>query len=110
MERLREKDKPYFGVMHKDREKYPTLASDLMEEWRAVLIDTTALSMLNGHELVKEDFYTGIDQPGVFLEKDGFRKYIQKLEGKFVQKTDIFRILIIVSASGGQWIFRSISL
>ena len=74
---------PYFGVMHKDREKYPTLASDLMEEWRAVLIDTTALSMLNGHELVKEDFYTGIDQPGVFLEKDGFRKYIQKLEGKF---------------------------
>ena len=74
---------PYFGVMHKDREKHPTLASDLMEEWRAVLIDTTALSMLNGHELVKEDFYTGIDQPGVFLEKDGFRKYIQKLEGKF---------------------------
>ena len=69
--------------MHKDREKHPTLASDLMEEWRAVLIDTTALSMLNGHELVKEDFYTGIDQPGVFLEKDGFRKYIQKLEGKF---------------------------
>ena len=74
---------PYFGVMHKDREKHPTLASDLMEEWRAVLIDTTALSMLNGHELVKEDFYTGIDQPGVFLEKDRFRKYIQKLEGKF---------------------------
>lgn len=74
---------PYFGVMHKDREKHPTLASDLMEEWRAVLIDTTALSMLNGHELVKEDFYTGIDQPGAFLEKDGFRKYIQKLEGKF---------------------------
>ena len=38
---------PYFGVMHKDREKHPTLTSDLMEEWIAVLIDTTALSMLN---------------------------------------------------------------
>ena len=47
---------PYFGVKHKDREKHPTLASDLMEEWRAVLIDTTALSKLNGHELVKEYF------------------------------------------------------
>ena len=47
---------PYFGVMHKDREKHPTLASDLMEEWRAVLIDTTALSMLNGHELTTENF------------------------------------------------------
>ena len=67
---------PYFGVMHKDREKHPTLASDLMEEWRAVLIDTTALSMLNGHELTTENFYSGIDQPGVFLEKEGFKKYI----------------------------------
>lgn len=74
---------PYFGVMHKDRENHPTLASDLMEEWRAVLIDSTALSMLNGHELCKEDFYTSIEQPGVFLEKEGFRKYMQKLEGKF---------------------------
>ena len=74
---------PYFGLMHKDREKHPTLASDLMEEWRAVLIDSTALSMLNGHELLKDDFYYGIEEPGVFLEKEGFRKYIQKLEGKF---------------------------
>ena len=57
---------PYFGVMHSDREKHPTLASDLMEEWRAVLIDSVALSMLNGHELQREDFYSGTDQPGVF--------------------------------------------
>ena len=67
---------PYFGVMHKDREKHPTLASDLMEEWRAVLIDSTAMSMLNGHELTKDNFYSDIDQPGVFLDKDGFRRYI----------------------------------
>ena len=74
---------PYFGVMHSDREKHPTLASDLMEEWRAVLIDSIALGMLNGHELVREDFYSGTDQPGVFLEKEGFKKYVQKLETKF---------------------------
>ena len=69
--------------MHSDREKHPTLASDLMEEWRAVLIDSIALGMLNGHELVREDFYSGTDQPGVFLEKEGFKKYVQKLETKF---------------------------
>lgn len=74
---------PYFGFMHKDREKHPTLASDLMEEWRAVLIDSTALSLLNGHELSGENFYTSMDQPGVFLDKDGFKIYIQKLENKF---------------------------
>ena len=47
---------PYFGILHKDREKHPTLASDLMEEWRAVLVDSTAMSILNGHELHQEDF------------------------------------------------------
>lgn len=74
---------PYFGIMHKDREKHPTLASDLMEEWRAVLIDSTALSMLNGHELDMEAFYRDNDSGGVFLGKDGFKAYIQKLESKF---------------------------
>ena len=74
---------PYFGVMHSDHEKHPTLASDLMEEWRATLIDTVALSMLNGHELLQSDFYVGTEQPGVFLEKEGFKKYIQKLENRF---------------------------
>lgn len=73
----------YFGIMHKDREKHPTLASDLMEEWRAVLIDTTALSMLNGHELTTDNFYTDTEYPGVYLDKEGFRKYIQKLKMKF---------------------------
>lgn len=74
---------PYFGVMHKDREKHPTLASDLMEEWRAVLIDSTVLSMINGHEISKKEFYTQVEQPGVFLEKEALRKYIKKLESKF---------------------------
>lgn len=48
-----------------------------------MLIDSTALSMLNGHELVREDFYYGTDQPGVFLAKDSFKKYVQKFETKF---------------------------
>lgn len=74
---------PYFGIMHSDREKHPTLASDLIEEWRAVLIDSTALSMLNGHELEKKDFYTNVEEPGVFLTNEAFKIYIQKLEKKF---------------------------
>ena len=77
---------PYFGFMHRDREKHPTLASDIMEEWRAVLIDSTTLSLLNGHELSADNFYTSMEQPGVFLDKDGFKIYIQKLENKFRTK------------------------
>lgn len=74
---------PYFGIMHKDREKHPTLASDLMEEWRAVLVDSTALSMLNGNELKSKDFYMDLENPGVYLEKEALKKYIEKLEGRF---------------------------
>ena len=73
----------YFGFMHKDRENHPTLASDLMEEWRAVLIDSTALSMLNGHELLTNDFYIDDSSGAVLLNKDAFKKYIGKLEKKF---------------------------
>lgn len=44
---------PYFGFIHRDAEKHPTLASDMMEEWRAVIVDATAMSMINGHEIQK---------------------------------------------------------
>ena len=72
---------PYFGVLHQDREKHPTLASDFMEEWRAVLIDSLAMSLLNGHELKEGDFYKG-ENGGIFLEKDAFKLYLDRLEKK----------------------------
>lgn len=74
---------PYFGLLHKDRENHPTLASDLMEEWRAVLVDSTVLSMVNGNEVDLDDFYTDNEQPGIFLNSSFFKKYVKKLENKF---------------------------
>lgn len=55
---------PYFGFIHRDAEKHPTLASDMMEEWRAVIVDATVMSMINGHEISKEDFVFNLEQPG----------------------------------------------
>lgn len=74
---------PYFGSLHSDREKHPTLASDLMEEWRAILIDATVLSIVNGHEIKREEFYSDPGQPGVFLTEQAFKIYLKKLETKF---------------------------
>lgn len=73
---------PYFGFMHKDKEKHPTLASDMMEEWRAVIVDSTVMSMINGHEIQKDDFMTDIDEPGCFLTRNGIKIYLSKLERK----------------------------
>lgn len=73
---------PYFGFLHKDAEKHPTLASDMMEEWRAVLIDSCVMSMINGNEVNISDFYSENDE-GVYISKEALRKYIKKLEYKF---------------------------
>ena len=73
---------PYFGFMHRDAEKHPTLASDLMEEWRAIIVDSTVMSMINGHEISLDDFTTRLDQPGIYIQKNGLKKYLNKLEKK----------------------------
>ena len=73
---------PYFGFMHRDAEKHPTLASDLMEEWRSIIVDSTVMSMINGHEIALDDFTTRLDEPGIYLQKKGLKKYLNKLEKK----------------------------
>ena len=78
---------PYFGFIHRDAEKHPTLASDLMEEWRAVLVDATVIGIINGNEISKDDFVKNLDEPGCYLNKNGVGILIKKLEKKF--QTDV---------------------
>lgn len=73
---------PYFGFMHQDREKHPTLASDLIEEWRAVLVDSLAMSLINGHEIQKDHFEKNVDEPGCFLTHEGLKIFMNKFEEK----------------------------
>ena len=78
---------PYFGLIHRDRDNHPALASDLIEEWRSVIVDAVTMSLVNGHEIATEDFYHDMDEPGYFLTKEGLRKFIDKLEKK--ERTEI---------------------
>lgn len=78
---------PYFGFMHRDKEKHPTLVSDMMEEWRAVIVDSTVMSIINGHEINKEDFITDVDEPGCYLTGNGLKIFLSKLEKKL--QTDV---------------------
>ncbi len=73
---------PYFGFIHQDRENHPTLASDLMEEWRAVIVDSLVMSLINGHEILESHFYSDSEQGGIFLKKEGMNIFIKKIEGK----------------------------
>lgn len=86
---------PFFGFIHRDAEKHPTLASDMMEEWRAVIVDATVMSMINGHEIHKEDFERNLEEPGCYLTRTGLKLFLNKLEKNFKQKYDIYHIWIL---------------
>lgn len=73
---------PYFGFVHRDKEKHPTLASDLMEEWRPIIVDAVVMSLVNGHEIQLQHFRHDLDEPGYFLTKEGMRIFINKMEKK----------------------------
>lgn len=78
---------PYFGFLHRDRERHPTLASDLMEEWRAVIVDSTVMSLVNGHEISAVDhFEYDKNGCGIYLTKEGRRIFLAKMESKFRQE------------------------
>ena len=73
---------PYCGFMHEDRERHPTLASDLMEEWRPVIVDSVTLSLIQGHEIHADQFTRDEETGGVYLTTDGMRKFLKKYEEK----------------------------
>ncbi len=77
---------PFFGFMHQDHENHPTLASDLLEEWRAVLVDSTVMSLINGHEIHKEDFDLDLETGGYYLKKNGLKIFLGKLNNKLQTK------------------------
>ncbi len=78
---------PYAGFVHSDRERHPTLASDLMEEWRAVIVDSVVMSLVNGSEIDPEDFIHDSETLGVYLTNTGMRKFLNKMESKLRSET-----------------------
>ena len=73
---------PYIGFMHKDIERHPTLASDLLEEWRAVIVDATVMSMIQGNEISINEFSKDEETGAVIISKNGVNLFIKKLEKK----------------------------
>lgn len=73
---------PYCGYLHKDHERHPTLASDLMEEWRAVIIDFIVLSLIQGNEISIDEFDRDLDTGGVLLSDNAMKLFIKKYESK----------------------------
>lgn len=69
---------PYLGYLHEPRSGHPALASDLMEEWRPVIIDSMVMSIVHTNHITLEQFYPPDEQGGVYLTKEGARIFIKR--------------------------------
>ena len=65
---------PQCGFLHRDRPGRPSLALDLMEEFRAPFADRAALTLINRQQIRAEDFE--IKENGAVLLKDDSRKTV----------------------------------
>ena len=77
---------PYAAFMHADRHKHPALCSDLMEEWRPILVDSLAIALLNNNKIKKENFEYKEENGGVYLDKEGCRKFVENFEKRLRQE------------------------
>lgn len=65
---------PQVGFLHRDRPGRPSLALDLMEEFRSVIADRLVLSLINRGELGKDDFV--VKESGAVVMDDDCRKKV----------------------------------
>lgn len=73
---------PYFGFIHEEYGKIPALACDLIEEWRTVIVDSVALSLITRKEIDLKHFIYDEISKGCFLDKAGKDIFIRKYETK----------------------------
>jgi CRISPR-associated protein Cas1 len=70
---------PYLGFHHRVAYGRPSLALDLLEEFRAPLVDRFAAKLLNLGVLSEEDFVSS-PQRGVYLGREGMKRFFSGWE------------------------------
>lgn len=73
---------PYASFLHSLRNGHPALCSDLMEEWRPVLADSLALSVVSKGIIQEDDFQKPDHEGGIYLNGKAAKVYIGEYEKK----------------------------
>lgn len=72
----------YAGFMHKDKHNHPALISDLIEEWRAVIVDSLVINLFNSNAFIPEHFETNTENAGIHLTHEGVKVLMAGFEKK----------------------------
>ncbi len=77
---------PYLGILHEEKYGRPSIALDLIEEYRPIIVDMLVFMVLNKKVLQPRDFYTS-DEGAVLLSDDGRKKYLEQYERRMLTET-----------------------
>lgn len=77
----------HFGNLHVPRDNHPALVSDLMEEFRAQIVDSFVSYLVNKKILTPEDFTSPDERGGVYLYPHALKKYLKHWEEKLQSET-----------------------
>ncbi|NEO98723.1 MAG: CRISPR-associated endonuclease Cas1 [Symploca sp. SIO2E9] len=68
---------PHFGNLHVPRKNHPALISDLLEEFRAPIVDSLVVYLANSQIFKPEDFTPPDARGGVYLHPDALKKFLK---------------------------------
>ena len=71
---------PSLGIAHAPTDKRPSLALDLMEQFRPLLVDQTVMALLRTHKLRPEHGVVEAEAGGVWLGSDGKKILVDAYE------------------------------
>ena len=75
---------PYMGYFHRPRHGHAALVSDLMEEYRSVIVDPIVLTALNKRIVSEADFQT--ESSGrLALQPDGLKGFLALYSGRILE-------------------------
>jgi CRISP-associated protein Cas1 len=80
---------PYYASLHQGSERHAALASDLIEEFRAPIIDSLVMYMINRHLIQIDDF--AYHDGGCFLNDSGRKKFLKNFLQRMEEKINTDR-------------------
>lgn len=89
---------PYFGFMHKLQRGHTALASDLIEDYRAFVVDRAVLAFVRSGDVSPEDF-TYADNSAVYMSKKLMRAFTNCLSDEMARRNRFF------SAHGDEFMY-----
>ena len=82
---------PYLGYYHAEAYGRPSLALDLVEEFRAPVVDSLVVSLINHRQITQDDF-TKSGEAGIYLSPRAKRVFSHQFARKLESQVTLFTV------------------